>query len=233
MTRHLQREIEKIKKKILSLGAMVEERLHQAVKAIDERNSELALEVREADWEIDQMEVEVEEECLKILALHQPVAVDLRFLIAVLKINSDLERIGDLAVGIAKQGIFLAGRAQVNIPYDFPRMASIAQGMVKRSIDALVDMNAELATDVCATDDEIDTIHRNMYQAVEAGIKDNPDNTETLIHMLAVSRHLERIADHATNIAEDVIYMVEGVITRHRMEDYVPETGEKKSDNYA
>ncbi len=231
MTRHLQREIEKIKKKILSLGAMVEERLHQSVRAIAERNSEIALQVRESDWEIDQMEVEIEEECLKILALHQPVAVDLRFLIAVLKINSDLERIGDLAVGMAKQAVFLAGRPQVNIPFDFPRMADIALDMVKRSIDSLVEMNPEIATDVCASDDEIDALHRDMYREVEAGIKANPENTETLIHMLAVSRHLERIADHATNIAEDVVYMVEGVITRHRMEEYVPETGDLKETN--
>jgi phosphate transport system protein len=226
MTRHLQREIERVKKKILSLSAMVEERLHMAVKSIADRNSELALRVRESDWEVDQMEVEVEEECLKILALHQPVAVDLRFLIAVLKINSDLERIGDLAVGIAKQSVFLAGRRQLDIEFDIPTMAAIAQGMVKESIDALVAMSPELAMEVCGRDDEIDRRHKAMYDIVQGGIREYPDQVETFIHMLSVSRHLERIADHATNIAEDVIYMVEGVITRHRMDSYVPETDE-------
>lgn len=225
MTRHLQREIERIKKQILSLSAMVEERLHTAVKSIAERNSELALRVRESDWEVDRMEVEVEEEVLKILALHQPVAIDLRFLIAVLKINSDLERIGDLAVGIAKQGTFLAARPRVGLPFDFPRMAEIAEGMVKGAIDALVHMDPEIAADVCLRDDEIDSLHREMYEKVEAGMRGQPDQIETYIHMLAVSRHLERIADHATNIAEDVIYMVEGVITRHRMDEYNPPEG--------
>jgi len=229
MTRHLQREIDRVKKKILSLSAMVEERLHMAVESIADRNSELALRVRESDWEVDQMEVEVEEEVLKILALHQPVAVDLRFLIAVLKINSDLERIGDLAVGIAKQGIYLAGRERPDVPFDMPHMAGIAQGMVKGSIDSLVEMSPEMALDISARDDEIDHLHKQMYQVVEEGIRKNPEQVQTFIQMLSVSRHLERIADHATNIAEDVIYMVEGVITRHRMEDYslesdIPET---------
>lgn len=220
MTRHLQAEIEKLKKKILSLSAMVEERLHMAVKSVAERNSELALKVRDSDWEVDQMEVDVEEDCLKILALHQPVAVDLRFLIAVLKINSDLERIGDLAVGTAKQSIALAGRPKVAIPFDFPRMAEIAEGMVRNAIDSLVQMNPEIASEVCHRDDEVDQLHRDMYTRVAEGMRKDPAQIETYIHMLAMSRHLERIADHATNIAEDVIYMVEGVITRHRMDEY-------------
>jgi len=225
MTRHLQREIENIKKKILSLGAMVEERLHSAVKSMAERNSKLALQVREADWEVDQMEVEVEEDCLKILALHQPVATDLRFIIAVLKINSDLERIGDLAVGIAKQAFFLSGRARIDLAFDFPRMAAIAKSMVKDAIDALVDVDPELAARVCTQDDEIDELHREMYSRVEDGVKTHPEQTEEYLHMLAVSRNLERIADHATNVAEDVIYMVEGVIARHRMDEYSPDSG--------
>ncbi len=223
MTRHLQREIERLKKKILTLSALVEERLHMSVKSIADRNSELALKVRESDWEIDQMEVEVEEDVLKILALHQPVAVDLRFLIAVLKINSDLERIGDLAVGVAKQSIFLAGRQKLSLPVDFNHMADIAQGMVKGSIDALVEMSAEAAFEVCARDDEIDQLHREMYDHVEIGMRENPEYIQTYIQTLSVSRHLERIADHATNIAEDVIYMVEGVITRHRMDEFAPD----------
>jgi len=223
MTRHLQREIDKLKKKILSLSAIVESRLGQSVRSLTDRNGKLADEVAESDWEIDQMEVEVEEDGLKILALHQPVAIDLRFIIAVLKINSDLERIGDLAVSIAKQSSYLAARSPVEISFDFPRMAKIAQDMVKMSIDSLVEMDPVLATKVCVRDDEIDHMHRGIYKVVEEGIKKQPNRVEDLIHLLAVSRYLERIADHATNIAEDVIYMVDGVITRHRMDEYCPE----------
>jgi len=224
MTRHFQREIEKIKKRILSLSALVEERLRQAVKAIAERDGALAEQVRRSDWEIDQMEVEIEEDCLKILALHQPVAIDLRFIIAALKINNDLERIGDLAVSIAKQGMFLAGRPPINIPFDFPRMASLAQEMLKGSIDSLVEMDSALAARVCLTDDEIDDLHRQMYKHMEEAIGQHPERIDDHIRLLAVSRNLERIADHSTNICEDVIYMVDGVITRHNINEYVPGT---------
>ncbi len=227
MTRHFQREIEKLNKKILTLSAMVEDQLHKAVRSISERNGKLADEVVSADWEIDQMEVEVEEDGLKILALHQPVAIDLRFIIAVLKINNDLERIGDLAVSIARQGSFLAVRPSINIPLDFPRMAQIAREMVRISIDALIKMDTAMASDVCARDDEIDNLHREMYEIVADNIKTNPGNVQEMISMLSISRNLERIADHATNIAEDVIYMVDGVITRHRTEEYNPASNQK------
>ena len=222
MTRHLQREIEKLNKKILTVSAMVEDRLHKAVRSISERNSKLADEVVNADWEIDQMEVEVEEDGLKILALYQPVAIDLRFIIAVLKINNDLERIGDLAVSIARQGSYLAARPSISIPFDFPRMAQIAREMVKTSIDALIKMDTAMASDVCARDDEIDVLHREMYEIAADSIRANPEKAQDMISMLSISRNLERIADHATNIAEDVIYMVDGVITRHRTEEYNP-----------
>jgi len=220
MTIHLQREIERLKKDILRLSAVVEEGFQRAVKSLEERDGYTAQLVMESDFEIDKMEVEIEEECLKILALYQPVAVDLRFIVAVLKINNDLERIGDLAVNIAERAAFLATQERINIPFDFSGMAQKAKSMLKRSLDALMKMDALLAREVCASDDEVDDMNREMYLQVQDGIRNQPEHLESLTHVLSASRHLERIADHATNIAEDVIYMIKGEIVRHRAEDY-------------
>jgi len=222
MTVHMMRDIEKLKKSILALGAAVEECLRRAVRSVTDRNGKLAEDVIHADSGIDAQEVQVEEECLKILALHQPVAIDLRFIVAVLKINSDLERIGDLAVNIAEHGKYLASREPLEIPFDFPGMAAKAEKMLKRTLDALVNMDAAVASEVCAADDEVDAINREMYSKVEAAIRKNPERLEDLIHLFAISRHVERIADHATNIAEDVIYMTAGEIVRHRMRYFDP-----------
>jgi phosphate transport system protein len=223
MAIHLQREIDRLKKQILSLSAVVEDNVQKAVRAIADRDDRLANRVIERDFDIDQMEVEVEEECLKILALHQPVAIDLRFIIAVLKINNDLERIGDLAVNIAERAIYLAQRAPVQTPFDFPKMAGLTQTMLHRALDALVNLDTALATTVCASDDEVDAMNRDMYTQVEIEIGRHPEQIDTIINLLAVSRQLERIGDHATNIAQDVIYMIDGQIVRHRMEQYQPQ----------
>lgn len=220
MTVHMKREIDKLKKMLLSLCWTVEERFRQAVESIEKRNADLAKKVIEADVEIDQAEVNVEEECLKILALHQPVAIDLRFIITALKINNDLERIGDLAVNIAERSQFLAAQPKIDTLFDFDTMAEKTQSMLHKSLDALVNMDCKLAHEVCAADDEVDTMNRQMFAIVQDKIRTNPEQTETLIHLLSTSRHLERIADYATNIAEDVVYMVEGKIVRHRTEDY-------------
>lgn len=220
MTVHMKREIDKLKKMLLSLCGVVEESLRQAVESINQRDANLARKVIQKDVEIDHMEVDVEEECLKILALYQPVAIDLRFLITALKINNDLERIGDLAVNIAERSEFLARQPEVDVPLDLEKMTEKTQSMLTKSLDALVNMDCDLAHQVCAADDEVDTMNRHMFQIVEDEIRAHPQRTEPLIHLLSASRHLERIADHATNIAEDVIYMVEGQIVRHRAEDY-------------
>jgi phosphate transport system protein len=220
MAKHLEREIENLKKKILVLGAKIEGRVQNATLAIEERNASLAQEIISKDIEIDQMEVEIEEDCLKILALHQPVAIDLRFIISVLKINSDLERIGDLAVNIAERGQYLASQPEIHMEFDFISMAQKAQTMLKQSLDALVNLDSKIAYKVCTADDEVDALNRNMYLKVQEGIRKYPQHLESLIHILSVSRHLERIADHATNIAEDVIYMIAGEIVRHKVEEY-------------
>lgn len=220
MSLHLQREIEDLKKRVLSLSALAEESVQKAVSSLSSKDAALAHEVIAEDSVIDRMEVEVEEECLKILALHQPVATDLRFIVAVLKINNDLERIGDLSVNIAERALFLHTVESVPAPFDFPGMARKAQSMLSRALDSLVNLDAQAARQVCVDDDEVDEINRTMYRQVQEGIEQYPDWIDCYIHLLGVSRHLERIADHATNIAEDVIYMIEGEIVRHRTERY-------------
>lgn len=216
MTIHFQKEIEKLKKKILSLSAIVEDSVYKAVKSVIERDKDLADEVIAADQEIDDIEVEVEEDCLKILALHQPVAIDLRFIIAVLKINSDLERIGDLAVNVASRSKALADMPEVPIFFDIERMADITQKMLKKSLDSLVNLDSKMADEVGKDDNMVDKMHRDCYRLIKEKVTNNKTEFDALLHMLAVSRHLERIADHATNIAEDVIYMVNGEIVRHQ-----------------
>jgi len=220
MTIHMKNDVDKLKKKLIALCARVEEQLLQAVMSIKNRDEELATQVITTDYQIDQNEVDIEEDCLKILALHQPVAIDLRFIVTALKINNDLERIGDLSVNIAERSQFLANQTSLPIPFDFDVMAAKAQTMLRKSIDALVNMDCDLANEVCAMDDEVDAMNREMYDQVKKGVRENPDNIECLTHILSVSRHLERIADHATNIAEDVIYMAEGRIVRHKTEEY-------------
>ena len=220
MAKHLQREIENLKRKLLALGAIVETSVRDATLSIEKRDTELAQKIIDNDIDIDKTEVEVEEDCLKILALHQPVAIDLRFIVTVLKINNDLERIGDLAVNIAERAIFLSNQPKVNISSDLVDMAHNAQSMLKKSLDALVNHDAELAQSVCASDDIVDQLNRQMYLKIQEAILDNPEQISVLIHLLSASRHLERIADHTTNIAEDVIYMIEGKIVRHKAEQY-------------
>lgn len=230
MSEHMKRAIDSLKTKLLALCGAVEENLFKAVASIQRRDARLAQEVIDSDDRIDDIEVDVEEECLKILALHQPVAIDLRFIITALKINNDLERIGDLAVNIAERGEFLATRDPIEVPFDFERMAQKTTSMVRSSLDALVNMDCVLAYKVWNSDDEVDAINRQMYDRVKESIQHNPGWIDSLIHLLSVSRHLERIADHATNIAEDVIYMVEGRIVRHRREKYRPDGLGEKSE---
>ena len=213
----LQKELQKLKKRILSLGTMVEERVRMAIKAVETRDEKLAKRIIEMDREIDENEVEVEEECLKILALHQPVAVDLRFITAVIKINNDLERIGDQAVNIAERVVSIARRPPVTVPFDYKLMAEKTEAMLRESLDALVNLDADLAHKVCLKDDEVDDINREIYDKVKEAISSHPGRVGYFINLLLVSRHLERIADLTTNIAEEVIYLIEGEISRHRM----------------
>lgn len=229
---HLQKEISHLKESILRLCADIEKMLELATKAVVDRDNTIAQQVIAMDTAIDNTEVEIEEDCLKILALYQPVAIDLRVIIAVLKINNDLERIGDLAVNMAERASFLATRKsyQGNIDtvslvnsesFDFISMSNVVSNMLRKSVDALIKLDVDAATEVCAEDDIVDEQNRQMYLLVESMIKSGFSDITELIHLLSISRHLERIADHATNIAEDVIYMIKGDIVRHNIEDYV------------
>lgn len=215
MTKHFLRELEKTKKMILTLGAMAEERVHLAIKAIRKKDASIAEKIIMSDYELDEMEVDIEEECLKILALYQPVAIDLRFLIAMIKINNDLERIGDEAVNIAQRVGIIAKRDQPQTTFDYSLMAEKTEKMLKMSLDALVNMDTDIAFKVSILDDEVDAIKDEVYDHVKNAIDSRVDRGGYLINLLLISRHLERIADHATNIAEEVIYMIEGEIIRH------------------
>ena len=215
--KHLDREIDGLKRHVLALSAIVEENVAKAVRAVVEHDNDLATTVLRSDHEVDEIEVEVEEECLKILALHQPVALDLRFIVAVLKLNNDLERIGDLAVNIAEQVEPLTERDTVTLPIDLRPISRRAQIMLREALDALVNKDPDSARRVCAADDEVDDLHRQISNRVTGLLSSAsaPGDVAVLVRLLSVSRCLERVADLATNIAEDVIYMTEGDIVRH------------------
>jgi phosphate transport system protein len=216
MSVHLQRQIDRLKKDIFSLGTQVEEAVRDATEAVRERDPEKARGVIDRDAEVDRLEIDIEEECLHGLALHQPVAMDLRYLVAVLKINSDLERIGDLAVNIAEQAQFLAHESRLeHPPFDLSAMSQRVRSMLKKSLDALVGLDGLMAQAVCEADDEVDQMHARAFDRVEHQIREDVEHLSQLMHQLNVSRQLERIADHTTNIAEDVLYMIEGDIFRH------------------
>ena len=215
--KHLDKEIDRLKRHVLALSAIVEENVGKAVRAAMERDHELAAAVAGSDRQVDEIEVEVEEECLKILALHQPVALDLRFIIAVLKLNNDLERIGDLAVNIAEKVENLGTPDDPPLPIDLAQISSRTQAMLRDALDALVNRDPNSARRVCAADDDVDDCHHEISQRVEALLAETTEakTVTSLINMLSMSRCLERIADLATNIAEDIIYMTEGDIVRH------------------
>ncbi|MBN1520995.1 MAG: phosphate signaling complex protein PhoU [Candidatus Aureabacteria bacterium] len=216
MAVHLQREIKRLKELIFNLISRVENNVKLSVKSLKDRDKKLAQQIIDSDVEIDRMEVDVEEECLKILALHQPVAIDLRLIIAFMKINNDLERIGDLAANIAERAIFLSSQVEPSMLIDFTDMAGKAQIMLRKSLDALVNFDLKEARLVCSLDDEVDQMYREILRNIKEEIEKNPSYSEIYIQLLSVARQLERIADHATNISEDTIYMVEGHIVRHR-----------------
>ena len=212
---HLQRETDRLKRRILALGALVEDNLRFAFQAIEQRDAAKARRVIKTDALIDQTEVEIEEECLKILALYQPVAGDLRFVAAVIKINSELERIGDLAANIAERALQLLDEHPVTVPHGVAVMADRTETILARALDALVRQDAVTARQVMVADDEIDDLYAALIDDLKAGIRVDLEHLDALVLLFSVARYLERLADHATNIAEDVLYMVEGEIQRH------------------
>ncbi|MCS7159263.1 MAG: phosphate signaling complex protein PhoU [Gemmatales bacterium] len=215
---HFHRDLINLEKRVWKLAGRVLQTVDQAIRALCDRQMELALELLrpEVDTQIDMEEVEVENECLKILALHQPVAADLRRVAGILKINTDLERVGDLAINIAERAVaFLQGRVILSIPSQLRQMTDLAKEMVHLSLDAFRRSDARLAREICLMDETVDRVNRQIIEHLIEVMKQAPENIEPGLNLFSTSRHLERIADHATNIAEDVVYMVEGQIIRH------------------
>jgi phosphate transport system protein len=215
MTKHLERDLAHLKRELLGLGALVEEATNKAITALVNRRADVADEVRNGDDLIDGRELEIEEECLKLLALYQPMATDLRFIVAVMKVNNDLERMGDLAVNIADRAFDMAMAQPAVPPGDLLTMAERVRAMVRESLDALVNRDCELARKVVRDDEDVDDMHKRMFKFLEELMMKDATLVALGVHTLSASRHLERIADLATNIAEDVVFMVEGEVIRH------------------
>jgi len=211
----MQQELDALKKSLLELSAEVEGRVKQAVQALLTGDLNLAKKVKTGDSQIDNMEIALEEEGLKILALHQPVATDLRFIISVLKINNDLERVADLAVNIADRALDLKEIYRLECPYDVATMAELAEKMLKMALDSLVESDTEMARQTIRLDDDVDNMHKANFSCIKEAIRLDLPNLDGLVLYLSISRYLERMADLATNIAEDVVYQVDGEIIRH------------------
>jgi phosphate transport system protein len=216
MSKHLERDLAELQRDLLTMASSVEEAIQKAIKALETRNSALAQEVIDGDHLIDEEENHVEEECLKMLALHQPVAVDLRRITAALKINTELERMADLAEDIAERAILLAKLPAIPIPAKLQRMTDLTTSMVRQSLDAFVNLDVRLARMVCRLDDEVDRYNSDIIEELIRNMQASLETVEAGISLFSAIRHLERIADHATNIAEDVVYLVQGEIIRHR-----------------
>jgi phosphate transport system protein len=224
MSHHYLRQIEKLKQMMLSLGDLVGRGVEEAIDAIHRRDDQRAAHVIAREAQIDVLEVDVEEECLHTLALYQPVASDLRFIVALVTINKDLERIGDLAVDLAEEALYLA-RAddREQIPFDLVGESRRVREMLRLALDALLNTDPDLAERVRQADDAVDRLHAKAVADIEAAIEHNPRQTGRLLRLLNITRKLERIADHAVNIAEDVIYMARGEFLRHRATRRAPE----------
>ena len=216
MSKHLERDLDDLEGRLLAQASIVESMIQKASRGLIETRPELVATVIELEHQVDREEVAIEESCLKILALHQPVAVDLRRTATVMKINNDLERIADLAVNIAERAQSLFALSGLVVPDALDRMVQVAVAMVRSSLDAFVNLDTKTARAVCLRDDEVDDLNRNVIEQLHEVMKAEPQLVEASLHLFSASRYIERIGDHATNIAEDVIYLVDGEITRHQ-----------------
>jgi len=217
MQRHFHDELEALKQTLLAMGGLVEDQIRRVMRALMDRDDTLAQEVIERDRQVNAYDVEVDETCVNLLALHQPAAGDLRFITTAMKIVTDLERIGDQAVNIAQRALELNREPQLKPYIDLPRMAERAQAMVKDSLDAFVTRDTGLARRVCAADAEVDGLKEQIFRELLTYMMQDPRTTPRAIRLILISRFLERVADHATNIAEMVVYMVEGKMVRHTL----------------
>lgn len=217
MQRHFHEELDGLKQTLLAMGGLVEDQIRRAMRALLERDDVIAQEVIERDRKVNAYDVEVDEQCVNLLALHQPAAGDLRFITTAMKIVTDLERIGDQAVNIAQRVLELNREPQLKPYIDLPRMADRAQRMVKESLDAFVAGDTALARRVCAEDAEVDALKEQIFRELLTFMMEDPRTVSRAIRVILISRFMERVADHATNIAEMVIYLVEGKMVRHTL----------------
>lgn len=217
--RHFEQELEKLKAKLLEMSALVESAIYRSVQGVVEKNEELAQQVLRNEGRINQLEIEIDDAAIGLLALQAPLAADLRLVTAVIKINNDLERMGDLSVSIAQSALALIREPVIRPLIDIPHIAGLAQGMVRKSLDAFVNRDAELARSVLASDDAVDNMRTASYHELISFMEVNPPQIPQALYLLSVIRNLERIADHATNIAEDVLFLVKGIDVRHHNEE--------------
>jgi phosphate transport system protein len=215
METHFQKELEELKENLLKMAGMVEEAIRDAVQSLVRRDSELAQKTFEFENRINKMEITIDEICLKLLALRQPLAANLRFITSAMKILTDLERMGDQAVNIAERALSLNQEPQLKPYIDIPRMAEITQTMVKDVLDAFVNRNPKLARSVCERDDMVDGLNDQVFRELLTYMMSDPKTITRAVHLMIVCRCLERIADHATNIAEDVIFMIDALVIKH------------------
>ena len=219
MERHFDEDLKNLKEKLLKMSSLVEESIGTSIKALMERNAELAYKVIKSDDVVNMLEIEIDDLCLKLLALHQPTAGDLRFITSTMKINNDLERIGDLAVNIGQRTLDLLKVPPLKLRLDIPKMAAAAQDMLKDSLNAFVNKDSQLAYEVCKRDDEVDDLNHDIFVTL---LKANPEDQkplERVLDLVLVAKNLERVADHSTNICEDIIYMIDGKVIKHHLTD--------------
>ncbi len=215
---HFEAELQSLRNQLLTMGGLVEERVHRAVHSLIHRREEDAHRIIASDKEINDLQMEIDDRCLKLLATQTPLAVDLRLITSAMKINADLERVGDQAVNIAESVLVLIPQPPLKPLIDLPRMAAIAEKMIRDSLDAFVKRDAELARDVLRRDDEVDNLKDQVFRELLTYMMADPGTIQRALSLILISRNLERIADHATNIAEDVIFITEAKDVRHHAE---------------
>ena len=219
MERHFDEALKQLKEKLLRMSSLVEEAIGTSIKALMERNAELAYKVIKADDTVNMLEIEIDDLCLKLLALYQPTAGDLRFITSTMKINNDLERIGDLAVNIGQRTLDLLKVPPLKLRIDIPKMAVASQAMLKDSLNAFVNKDSKLAYEVCKRDDEVDNLNHGIFMELLHAKPEDQKPVERVIDIILVAKNLERVADHSTNICEDIIYMVDGKVIKHHITD--------------
>jgi phosphate transport system protein len=217
--RHFEQELEQLKAKLLEMSALVESAIYRSVQGVVEKNEELAQQVLRNEGRINQLEIEIDDKAIGMLALQAPLAADLRLVTASIKINNDLERMGDLSVSIAQSALALVKEPVIRPLIDIPHIAGLAQGMVRKALDSFVNRDPELARSVLASDDAVDNMRTASYHELISFMEANPQQIPQALYLLSVIRNLERIADHATNIAEDVLFLVKGIDVRHHNEE--------------